>query len=536
VKAAWRSRWLPVAALAALWLPLLGLWRQAWTAQPALAFGWGVPVLALYIVWERNLRRPAAQPLGPAGRAAAWLTTILGLAAFFAALLVLDANGLWPTAQWTGAAAAGAVTLAGAALAGGLPWALRFAFPVAFMSTALTWPTLVHGWIITDLAGANARIAAEFVSVAGYPALVSGNVIEVATGRVGIAEACSGLRSLQAVWMEAWFLGECLHLNWPRRLTLVVVAAALAIVSNLLRTVFLTWEAAAHGLAAGDRWHDAAGVGELALTLTLVAIAALWIGRKKLRSHSAVIPSETRDPAAPANEIPRSARDDNGQPRCLFWWSCLTLAGALLAEAGTQAWYLSHERGATTLVHWELTAPGPDWRAVPLPPRVADVLQYSEAAGLTSRDPLTGAPAAAFLVAWRGDAANGENPEWHDPSICLPGSGAVLAAVLGEFTIPIEGVAVPFVGYRFILAGRPVQVFFCHWDAELGRARRDVETVGYDPRARRLQRVREGRRRNDVAHLTLEVQEASDAAAIDWLRQWAPRLLRPHFSVHDLSL
>jgi hypothetical protein len=169
---------------------------------------------------------------------------------------------------------------------------------------------------------------------------------------------------------------------------------------------------------------------------------------------------------------------------------------------------------------------------VPLPPRVAEVLQYSEAAGLASRDPRTGAPVLAFLVAWRGDAANGENPEWHDPSICLPGSGGVLAAVLGEFTIPIGGVPVPFVGYRFLLAGHRVQVFFCHWDAELGQARRDVETVGYDVRARRLQRVREGRRRNDVAHLTLELQETSDAAAIDWLREWAPRLLQPQFSAH----
>jgi exosortase len=525
-----------VAALAALWLPLLGLWRQAWTAQPALAFGWGVPVLALYIIWERNLRRPAAKPLGSGGRAAAWLTTILGLAAYFAALLVLDANALWPTAQWTGAAAAGAVTLAGVALAGGRPWAAWFAFPVAFISTALTWPTLVHGWIITDLAGANARIAAEFVSVAGYPALVNGNVIEVATGLVGIAEACSGLRSLQAVWMEAWFLGECLRLNWPRRLMLVVAAAAVAIGSNLLRTIFLTWEAAAHGLAAGDRWHDAAGEGELVLTLALVAVAALWIGRKKLRSLSSVIPSPAGEPVAAAGGIPRSARDDQGLSRSLFGWSCLTLAGALLAEVATQGWYLSHEREAGTIVHWKLTAPSPDWREVPLPPRVAEVLQYSEAAGLASRDPLTGVPVRAFLVAWRGDAANGENPEWHDPSICLPGSGAVLAAVLGEFTIPIGGVAVPFVGYRFLLAGHQVQVFFCHWDAELGQARRDVETVGYDVRARRLQRVREGRRRNDVAHLTLELQEASDAAAIEWLRLWAPRLLQPHFSARDLAL
>jgi hypothetical protein len=42
--------------------------------------------------------------------------------------------------------------------------------------------------------------------------------------------------------------------------------------------------------------------------------------------------------------------------------------------------------------------------------------------------------------------------------------------------------------------------------------------------------VREGRRRNDVAHLTFELQLADDAAASAWLRAWAPRLLHPHLS------
>jgi hypothetical protein len=45
--------------------------------------------------------------------------------------------------------------------------------------------------------------------------------------------------------------------------------------------------------------------------------------------------------------------------------------------------------------------------------------------------------------------------------------------------------------------------------------------------------VREGRRRNDIAHLTLELEEPNDAAAIAWLRAWAPRLLHPHFSTNE---
>jgi exosortase len=499
-------------ALAALWLPLLRLWGQAWSASPDQAYGWGVPALALYLAWERAQDRPAARPPGRRGRALAWALVAAGLALFMAALPVLEANALWPTAQWSAAFGAAAVTLGGLILLGGGPWAAHFAFPLAFVGTALTWPTPLHVWIAGDLAGANARLAAEFVSACGHPAVVDGNVITVGNGSVGVDEACSGLRSLQAVWMASWFFGEFFRLNAPRRLGLVAVAAAAALVGNLARTSFLTWQAAARGLAESERWHDPAGVAELVLTLLMVACAAVWIARKHLRrGRAAPVPLEFSGRRAAV-------------------WSGVTLAGALAAITGTEGWYRLHERRAGERVDWTMAAPDAAWQPVPMPPRVQNVLQYSSATGLAWRDPATGRPALVFLITWKGDAANGENPEWHDPTICLPGAGVTLAADLGEIVVPVGGVRVPFAAYRFVAGPRTYQVFFCHWDAEIGRARADAAHPGYEVRARRIERVREGRRRNDVAHLTFELQLADDAAASAWLRAWAPRLLHPHLS------
>ena len=502
------------AALAALWLPLILLWGEAWSAVPEQAFGWGVPLLALYLAWERHRDRPAARAPRAGERMAAWMFVAGGLLLFAAALPVLEANALWPTAQWAAAIAAVAVTLGGLALVGGAPRAAHFAFPLAFIFTALTWPTPLHVWIAGDLSAANARLAAELVSALGHPAVVNGNVIVVANGSIGVDEACSGLRSLQAVWMAAWFFGELFRLNWPRRVGLVVVALAAALAGNLARTGFLTWQAAARGLAESERWHDPAGLAELVLTLLLVACAAVWIARKTLGR-----------PRAPAGALAGSGRG-------LAVWSIVVLGGALAAEAGTEAWYRVHERNAGARVDWTMAAPDAQWRPVPLPPRVQDILQYSAATGLARPDPASGRPALAFLISWKGDAANGENPEWHDPTICLPGAGVTLTADLGEFIVPIDGVPVPFAAYRFRSGRQTLQVFFCHWDAEIGHARADAQNPGYGVRARRIERVREGRRGNDVAHITFELQAADDAAALAWLRQWAPRLLHPHLSPH----
>ena len=504
------GRLLPWLAAAMLWLPLLWRWSRAWSIAPDQAYGFAVPVLALYLAKERLGWAPA--PLAPAAgeRRLAAAALALGLVLYAAALPVLEANALWPTAQWWAGLAALAVTLAALTLAGGWRWARHFAFPAAFVFTALTWPTPVKVWIVNNLVAVNARLAAELVSVLGHPALVSGNVIVVGTGLVGVDEACSGLRSLQAVGMAACFFGELFRLNRARRLTLLFGSFLAAWAANVARTAALTQIAAARGLAASERWHDRAGAAELAAALGAILFLAVRSARA------------SRPPAA----IPASAAAAGSWRRGLraAAWTILLVCGS--AEAGTQAWYRSHEqsRGAA-LQHWELRAPDATWQRAAVPARAAAILRSSAAGGLEGRDPASGERAWAFLVAWEGGAAQGENPEWHDPTICLPAAGAIRVADWGRVEAIVGGQPLPFTGYSFTADGRPLAVFFCHWDGDLAKARAEGVLDPGDLRARRWRRVWEGRRDGNVAHLTLMLETADRAAAIRWLREWAPRLL-----------
>lgn len=502
-----RDRRLAAAALAALWLPCFFLLRRAWLAAPEMAFGWGVPLLALWLAWERPAGGPPARPPHPGERIAAWLAIALGLAAYGAGFLVLEANPLWPTAQIVTMAGAAAATLGGLALGGGAPPARRALFPLAFLSTALTWPTPVHLWIIANLAAFNARAAAEVVSNLGHPAIVAGNVITVGTGTIGVEEACSGVRSLPVVWMAAWFLGACFRISPLRRVGLVAAALGGAIAANLARTTFLTEEAAVRGLEVARSWHDAAAAAELAATLAFVLVLAWSLDR---RGRSAPGPSAAADFPPP--------------PRAAAWTA---IAAALAICAGTEAWYRSHERGGQPKVRWELTAPDDAWTPIPVPAQVGEVLHYTEARGLAWHDPDGGRAALAFLVTWVGDAANGENPEWHDPTVCLPGHGTRLDAAEGECDVDVGGVTVPFAAYRFSVSGQPLQVFFCHWDAAVGGGRGDAGAPWRGVRQRRLQRVREGRRENDVAHIVFQLEGLTADDAAQWIRLWAPRLLQP---------
>jgi len=521
--------WL-AGAIVVFWLPVIARWSPAWSALPEQAFGWIVPWLALALAWERAKDAPVSVGIRPSGSSVspgrAWVATswlplfllIAVLAALPPALAVLEANPLWPLAQWTAVALAMTATLAVLASAGGTVAARRFAFPVLFVGTALLWPTWVTVRLVGALVTLNAQLAAAVVSVLGRPAVVQGNVIELAAGYVGVDEACSGLRSLQAVWMAGWFFGELFRLRWPRRIALVVAALAVATAVNWLRTTALTWIAAAHGLPASERWHDRLGAIELVATLAAVLLIAWRL------AHPAGAAGEDAAPAPsdiPVSDTPaRGTAFSRPAGRAV---AALLLAGAALAALAPEAWYRWHEhRAASERIRWTLARPDETWRSVEVPRRAHELLQATSLTGWTRDEP--GGRALAYLVTWEDDVARAAAAEAHDPTICLPASGVQPEIAAAPVTVDIAGVPVAFTEAAFTAEGRGQRVFYCHWDAWLGRARAAAPADMTDVPAWRLARVREGRRRGDAAYLALVVPLADEAGARAWLRRWAPRL------------
>ena len=99
-----------------------------------------------------------------------------------------------------------------------------------------------------------------------------------------------------------------------------------------------------------------------------------------------------------------------------------------------------------------------------------------------------------------------------------------MEAVAWRYTADVDGVPIDFAVGRFEADGRTQHVFYCHWDAWLGRAR--VEPEMKDIARWRLDRARAGRRRSDAAYVALVVPASSREAATAWMDAWLPRLLR----------
>ena len=210
------------------------------------------------------------------------------IVAVFALVLLLPlrvfeiGNPDWRPLRWIHAVVVVTITLLAVWAIGGVPWLRHFAFPIAFILVAVPWVSPIEAPIVQGLMRLVAAVAAEAVNLCGIPAQLEGNLIRVSRGRVGVSEACSGVRALQTALMIGLLFGELKRFTVARRAALVAVAIALSVVANFFRTFFLVLLAARHGVSAVDRWHDFAGYSIVALVFVgTMTTAALLSGRQK---------------------------------------------------------------------------------------------------------------------------------------------------------------------------------------------------------------------------------------------------------------
>ncbi|HWM25829.1 MAG TPA: exosortase/archaeosortase family protein [Chthoniobacterales bacterium] len=497
--------WFPIAVFALVWVELISRLRFEWSINPQYGYGWTVPFLTAYIFWRRSQNTPA--PSAPAVKIIPGLVIVLAAAFFVPVRLIQEANPDWRLLSWAMALSAGLITAAGVYLAGGARWLRHFAFPILFFFVAVPWPTNLEQFVIQGLMRIGALINVEVLNAIDIPAVQMGNVIEIGSGFVGIDEACTGIRSLQATFMVSLFLGEFYEFTAWRRFILVVSGAVLAFGCNLVRTFLLVWLSAERGPDAIKTWHDPAGH-----TILVVCLFALW-------GMSMFLRGKEQDPS-----VASGSRPGFRVPRLVL--GCL-LALILVAEGATQIWYRSHESRTARLQPWTITWPSEatSWKTVPIADAAQELLRYNEGGGgtWTGND---GHLWNMFFFRWLPGRTAGLFVKNHRPDICLPASGMKQRGGVQSKLLTVNGVALPIRFYIFDNNGRSLHVFYCYWDGTSprpGMADHENWTA-----AGRLDAVRKGKR--DVGTQMLEIvgwdyesDEKAEQAAVEHLS----KIVRP---------
>jgi len=503
-----RKQWvLPILIFGTLWAVLLRHLSVHWMLNPQYSFGWLVPLLAAFLLVQAWQERPEPdQPLNPRG--AAWLGSFCALA-IFPTWLIEQPNPDWRLISWSFGIEIILLSLCAIYWVGGRAWLRHFAFPVCFILTAIPWPTALELVLIQNLMRAVAGGTVELLGWMGIPALQHGNVIEIGTGMLGVDEACSGVRSLQATFMAAVFLGQLNRCSLPRRLGLIGIGIGLALLCNLGRATFLAWEAARHGMEAIAKYHDPAGFTILTICFILVWVAAVLIA-------PAV-------PAAPA----RMKRESIGPIHPIPPKFLIGLALWLLFSFGsTEIWFRLHEKGIREQLTFQWPSNRRYFRTLEIPAQSASYLKYDEGqAGRWQESDL--GIWHAFYFKWKaGPARSRILARSHRPEVCLPAGGFKLQEELGDLNFKLGSRGVVFRGYTFQRGEHKAYVFFCTWEDALGGERGDARTTKWS-RFAGLDSVLRGERnlgQEVVELILLDYSTAEEAVAS--MRDHLPGLLR----------
>ncbi len=493
-----RRLWLLLLLCGGLWLVLCRYLALHWAVNPQYSFGWLVPALALYLGHRRWVSRPSP---GLPVNGAHWLLAVVAVA-FLPTWLIAQPSPDWRLISWALGLEVVALLLAVLASTGGWAWVRHFAFSAGFILTAIPWPSDLEGPLVQALMRGVASVTVVILNFSGVPALQHGNVIEVHTGLLGIDEACSGVRSLQATLMAALFLGEMNRFPWPRRLALVILGLGVALVTNIGRTFVIAWQAADKGLEAVAQWHDPAGLTLVTVCFVLVWLVALLFGGGGVQPR----PTVSHQPASRLSAAVLWT--------LAAWFTCVF--------AGTEAWF---RRAAPAPDNeWSLLRP-PNATDVPIEPRAAEMLQADKSEAWTWLNDDT-SQWVLYSFEWKpGPGRSRGLARMHRAENSRPGVGKGVVGVRGVIRVVAQGLELPFRAYTFERGSTPVHVYFCLWENGADAGQR---AAFKPPRVASIEAALRGQRGlgQRVAEFCVTGLDDSNAADVAFHREVERLLLR----------
>lgn len=422
------------------WLHLSIEWRSSEQYQ----FGFGVPLLFAFVAagrWSGRTEPATSGLLSGLGVGLALLLLSFGE-------LVRRHDPMWRLAGGALTAGASLLTAVWFYRSGGGPMLRRQWFAIIFAWLALPWPVPLENVVTTSLLHGITSVVISGLNLLGIAALQRGSAIELSSGLVGLDDACSGIRSLQAVVMAGIFLGEYVRASKLRRIALFLSGVAIACFMNFCRVFTLTLLTAFHGQAAANRWHDLVGGSATAITY----LALLGLSLRLTTPPASPTPARERFPSIAST--PEGA---------------LALVALLTIPFATTAWLRRAESSpdgssSSGRIEWRLSSDSlPDhWRVTPLQPSdsVREALRFSDWQGLRVDGP-SGWMAHVIHLSWKRGTHMPSTAFTHTPALCMPGIGWTPVGAPQLLTISCAGSELQGVAYRFHFAGAGQIAFQC---------------------------------------------------------------------------
>ncbi len=510
-------------ALAALWGGFILEQRYHWGWDSYYNFGWAVPVVAIVLLYLRWKDSPPPAPVTPRLRRLLVGGISLGLLLLLPLRLLNDVNVFWRVPFLLQSWLLVAISWASIALLGGRSWLRHYWFPIIFLLTMVPWPYRIEVQVIQGLTHFVTEAAVGLLNVLGYPAEVRGNTIVVGEHWLGVDQACSGIRSLQALSMVALWLGEYFRLYPVGRVVVVLGAVGLTAVFNLIRASGLTIATVHGGQEAYEKWHDPLGIVTFITSVVLLYFLCEWFG---------------------GHEKPRVARQD-AFPAMARWQAPRRLAAvmtafAILTPLGAESWFRWRESLTSPSAEWTLKLDHQDDRLdeLEMPEQVRSVLNFNYGVRAGYEIGMSESMELYFYGYTGEDKMQSVSSYGHRPDICMTASGAREIGEERPLRVEIGAdLVLDFRHFRFENNRRsedspiPIQVFWLVWEKRnMGIPPEQLDSLHY---ATQMRMLWAGRRDYERQVLLLAVNNTS---SVTRARRIARQFLQEHIEVSGVPL
>jgi len=209
------------ALLVAVYFPVLRHLVEQWSTDENVSHGFFVPAVALYITWQRRDKILVMER-----KPAWWGLAIMAWGALQGYVGVLGAELFLQRTSFL-------ITLVGLLLVvGGTRLVRVLAFPLLLLPFMIPIPAIVFNQITFPLQLFASQVAETVLGWIGIPVLRDGNILELASQRLSVAEACSGIRSLLSLsflsLVYAYFFDRRIWMRW----VLLIATVPIAILAN----------------------------------------------------------------------------------------------------------------------------------------------------------------------------------------------------------------------------------------------------------------------------------------------------------------
>jgi len=265
--------------LIAVYFPIVKHLVEQWSTDDDVSHGFFVPLVAGYIAWQRREKLLSIE-----WKPAWWGVALLVWAGLQAYLGMLGAEMFLQRSAFL------LSLLAMLLILGGTRLVRELAFPLLLLPFMIPLPTVVYNQITFPLQLFASAVAERSLEVLNIPVLRDGNILELASQKLSVAEACSGIRSLLSLsflsLVYAYFFDRKVWMRW----VLLFATIPIAIIANSARVTLTGVFSEIDPSLAEGFFHEAEGwvIFVVALVILVIVHQILNFVYRRLRPQSGI--------------------------------------------------------------------------------------------------------------------------------------------------------------------------------------------------------------------------------------------------------